>query len=319
MAISVKGIASDGRITTGTAIAVSGGVLVPKSNAGVGDLIYKNGTANYAVIGRGTATGSTVTIAGSTYTLWGCIYGFVAGMAMVVAPDAAEVASLQFSTAGSNPSWLTKFYTQVQMHNGYSSSTYAQMNTAQQKYSDLYRGTAGTLVHPTAAYSGGVMTESSFNNNSNNVKRYYGTWTEYLRQMLRVNGAAGTPFEATFDGCKVHEYGRYVTNRIASNSVCPAIKSCYDYQGSLSNDTKGTWWLPSMFELGELMIDEHLTKVNSNTGRISVGASVYRWSSVPASSSAAWVYHFYGTSGTYSYSSSSSMVVTRPVTLLSLA
>lgn len=318
MALSVTGIASTGRITTATAVAVSGGVLIPKENAGVGDLIYKNGTTNFAVIGRGTATGNTVTIGNATYTLWGCIYGFVAGMAMVVAPDAAQVASIQWSTAGSNPTWLTKFYTLVQMHSGNSTSTYAVMNTAQYKSSDLYRGTAGSLVHPTAAYSGGVMTESSFNNNTTNVKRYYGTWTEYLRQMLRVNGAAGTPFGATFDGCAVHEYGRYVTNRIASNTVCPAIKTCYDYQGSLGNDTKGTWWLPSMFELGELMIDDHLTKVNSNTGRISVGAGVYRLSSVMASASAAWVYHFYGTSGTYSLNSSSSIAVVRPVTMIKL-
>lgn len=318
MAISVKGIASDGRITTGTAIAVSGGVLVPKSNAGVGDLIYKNGTANYAVIGRGTATGSTVTIAGATYTLWGCIYGFAAGMAMVVAPDAAQTANLKWSTSGSKPSWLTKTWTQVQMHNGLSTSTYAQMNTAQQKSSDYYRGTAGTLDHPTAAFSGGVMTESSFED-SDTAYRFYGSWTEYLRQTLRVNGAAGTPFGATFDGCRVHEFGRYVTNRIGSDNAYPASAACYNYLGSLGNDANGTWWLPSMFELAELMIDEHLAKVNSNTGRISVGAGVYRWSSVPASSSAAWVYYFYGTSGTYSYSSSSSTVVTRPVTLLNLA
>ena len=320
MAFDVKGVDSNGRVTTGTATTVSGGVLIPKESAGIGDLIYKNGTSNYAVIGRGTATGSTVTIGSSTYTLWGCIYGFVAGMAMVVAPDAAQVASLKWATS-SPPSWLNKYYGSgtTLMRNGLKTTDYyAQMNTAQQMSSDSYRGTAGTNVHPTQAYNGGVMTESTYNSNTNNVKRFYGTWKEYLRQTLRVNGAPGTCFGAVFDGCKVHEYGRYVTNRIGDDSSYPAAQSCYNYRGSLSNDDKGTWWLPSMFELGELMIDEHLNKVNSNTGRISVSAGVDRWSSVLFSGSLAWSYDYDGMSDPGGVTDSGSSLVTRPVTLLKL-
>ena len=198
--------------------------------------------------------------------------------------------------------------------------TYAQMNTARQMSSDSYRGTAGTNVHPTAAYDGGVMTESSFNSNTNNVKDIYGTWKEYLMQTLRVNGAPGTPFGAAVAGdVKVHEFGRWMTRKLyaQSTSVFPAAKACYEYTGALGTDTAGTWWLPSMFELAELMIDDHLNKVNENSSLLSVSNGVARWSCVRYSSGYAWNYHYAGISNNTGFANYHFTV--RPVTLLKLS
>lgn len=319
MALGVSGINANGRVSASGAVTITGGILIPPESAGIGDLIYKNGST-IKVVHRGTATGTTVTVGSTSYTLWGCIFGFVAGMAMVVSPNAGEAGSLQWATS-SPPSWLNKYYGSgtTLMRNGLKTTDYyAQMNTAQQMSSDSYRGTAGSNVHPTQAYNGNVMTESTYNSNTNNVKRYYGTWKEYLRQTLRVNGAPGTCFGAVFDGCKVHEYGRYVTNRIGSDSAYPAVKHCYDYQGSLGTDAKGTWWLPSMFELGELMIDEHWDKVHENSAVLDVSKGVGRWSSVLVPGSVAWVYGRDGMSGGTGVAGSYSNLVTRPVTLLKL-
>ncbi len=300
MALAVTGLDANGRVTP-----KGSNVVIPPESAGIGDLIFKNGST-VKVIGRGTASGTTISIGGVSYTLYGAIYGFVNGEAMVVAPDAAETTK----TWGAYPSGAPTIGAgTVLMRNGLKTSYYAQMNTAQQASNDSYRGTAGSNVHPTAAYSGGVMTESTFNSSAA-AKAIYGTWWNYLRQTLRVNGAPGSPFGAVADGVKVHEFGRYMGRTYFSSSTYPAGNYCYAY-----NEGGGTWWLPSMFELGELMIDEHINKINENSGILSVSKGVYRWSCVLYSSSNAWYYSGYGMSGYIGFTNSFTV---RPVTLLKL-
>ena len=315
MALSVTGINSAGRVATSGAVTISGGILIPKESAGIGDLIYKNGTSNYVVIGRGTATGTTVTVGSTTYTLWGCIYGFVAGMAMVCAPT--ETSKYWASSGYPSLSGLPTYGGgTVLMRNG-NKCTYAQMNTARQSSSDSNRGTAGSLVHPTASYNGGVMTERTFNSSAD-AKKIYGTWTEYLRQTLRVNGAPGTPVGAVTPGVKVHEFGRWMTSQVGTNSLFPAAYYCWTTYSNDTDGAVGTWWLPSMFELGEMMIDEHWNKMNDNSfsGWSVPATSSHRWSSTLYSASSAWHYYYLGVSdhnGVADYS-----LAVRPVTLLKL-
>lgn len=312
MALSVTGIDP----ATGRVVPKGTNVLIPKENAGIGDLVYKNG-ANIRIVGRGTASASSISIGGTTYTLYGCIYGFVSGMAMIVAPNAGET-SCAWLSSGSSTVGPEYGLGTVLMRNGIK-CTYAQMNTARQSSNDDYRGAAGTNVHPTASLNGGVMTESTFNSNTNNVKSYYTSWEEYLRQTLRVNGVPGTPFGAVADGVKVHEFGRWMTKQVVTThgSAAVAAYHCYnDYKGALGTDPVGTWWLPSMFELGELMIDEHLNKVNENSAILSVRASENRWSCVRINSVSAWTYINFGMSDSYGGFDNSFMA--RPVTLLKL-
>lgn len=296
-------IGSNGRISRGT------NVVIPPENAGIGDVVLKSGS-NILIIGRGTIA----TPLPSGYSVYGIIYGFVSGMAMICAP--ADFGSTM--RWGDNVSGMGSFYYgggTVLMRNGLK-ATYALMNLATSKNDDWRRGTAGTNVHPTAIYNGGVMTKATFEGSSGaEARKIYGTWDEYLRQTLRVQGAPGSPFGAVANGVKVHEFGRFFCKTFAGTQPSgTALRACYDY-----NEGNGTWWLPSMFELGELMIDEHLDKVEENAGKAGImglnkmGSG--RWSCVPYDDGYAWSYTGYGMSNV---SLLSDPFAVRPVSLLKL-
>ena len=305
MGLAVTGFDANGRITP-----KGSNIVVPPQSAGIGDLIFKSGST-VKVIARGTASGTTISIGGSSYTLYGAIYGFVNGEAMVVAPNAAETSKAW----GSYPSGAPTYGAGTPlMRNGNRTDYYAQMNTATNQ--SYITGGSSAPVTLASAYQATSLTSSSFAGSASaDIKKRYGTWWEYIRQTLRVNGAPGTPFGAVGGGCKVHEFGRWMGRTYFTSSSFPAGYYCYhDYPASL-NEADGTWWLPSMFELAELMIDEHLNKVNENSGILSVSAGATRWSCVCDSSSDAWYYSVYGMSVVRGFSSSSTV---RPVTLLRL-
>ena len=313
MALTITGIDP----ATGRVIPKGTNVLIPKENAGIGDLVYKNG-ANIRIIGRGTANATSITIGIVTYTLYGVIYGFVAGMAMVAAPGETSeywAASGVSCTVGPEYGGDTPLMRNGRKH------IYAQMNTAQN--ANYIKGGSSAPVTLASAYLTTSLTgDSDFNAlaAASEIKNKYGSWTEYIRQTLRVNGAPGTPFGATYTDngnvVKVHEFGRWMTRKVYTTTLTPenfpAIKHCYEY-----GEGGGVWWLPSMFELAELMIDEHLTLVRQNAGIITdINTSSDRWSCVRASSGYAWAYRNYGVSDYNGFSGNPFTV--RPVTLLKL-
>ena len=300
MALSITGLDSNGRVyPRGT------NIVIPPESAGIGDLIYKSGST-VKVIARGTASGTTISIGGSSYTLYGCIYGFVNGEAMVVAPNAGETSA----TWGSYPSDAPTYGAGTPlMRNGQRTSYFAQMNTAtNQNYITNGSSAPVTLA---SAYQATSLNASNFDSSASaDIKKRYGTWWEYIRQTLRVNGAPGTPFGAVGGGCKVHEFGRWMGKTYFSSSSYPAGYHCYNY-----NEGGGKWWLPSMFELAQLMIDETLNKVNENSAILSVSVRSSHWSCVCHSSSYAWGYDAAGMSHDLSFDYS---LAVRPVTLFKL-
>lgn len=309
MALSVS-IGSDGRISRGT------NVVIPPENAGIGDLVYKSGST-YKVIGRGTANATSITIGNDTYTLYGVIYGFVAGMAMVAAPGET---SAYWAASGVSCTVGPEYVGNTPLMRNGRKHTYVQMNTAQN--ANYIKGGSSAPVTLASAYQATSLTgDSDFNAlaASSDIKNKYGSWTEYIRQTLRVNGAPGTPFGATYTDngnvVKVHEFGRWMTRRVYTTLTpanFPAIKYCYEY-----GEGGGVWWLPSMFELAELMIDEHLALVRQNAGIITdVSPGSVRWSCVRYSSGDAWVYLGSGMSNYNGFSDYQFTV--RPVTLLKL-
>lgn len=318
MALTVTGVDANGRITPKGV-----NVVIPPEGAGIGDLVYKqtsvfanpayNTPAYFKVIGRGTANASVLTINGTSYTVYGGIYGFVAGMAMVIAP--AEKGGLVWLTSGSSSVGPTHSKSPL-MRNG-KSHTYAQMNTAQNAgyitKSDTAQPSNGLLA---SAYEATPLTESTYLSTANTetLKRF-GSWKEYIRQTLRVNGVPGTPFGMTTTGVKVHEFGRWMTHQLEAThgSTAAAAHACY-----IHNEGGGTWWLPSMFELAELMIDDHLNKVNENPSGVfaAVDRGSYRWSCVRYSADLAWIY--YGISGMPNNAGFTNTMPVRPVTLLKL-
>ena len=295
MALSITGLDSNGRVTPrGT------NIVIPAAGAGIGDLIYKSGSS-VKVIACGTASGSSITVDGTTYTLYGAIYGFVNGEAMVVAPNDLGVVTWGEYKEGAGMPIVS--LGAVLMRNGVKTSYYAQMNTAQNR--GYISGGSGYPEILGSAYQA-CGSESGFSGTPQ-----HGTFTEYIRQTLRVNGAPGSPFGAVATNVKVHEFGRWMAKKFGPNQASgTAMRACYDY-----NEGRGTWWLPSMFELGELMIDEHLNRVNNNgvMGGISTGSD--RWSCVLHSDGNAWLYG--GTGLSYSAGFGYPFAV-RPVTLFKL-
>ena len=312
MALSITGIDP----ATGRVIPKGTNVLIPKENAGIGDLVYKNG-ANIRIIGRGTANAASIAIGGVTYSLYGVIYGFVAGMAMVAAPGET---SAYWAASGVSCSVGPEYGGGTPLMRNGGKHTYVQMNTAQN--ANYIKGGSSAPVTLGSAYQATSLTgDSDFNAlpAASEIKNKFGSWTEYIRQALRVNGAPGTPFGATFTDngnvVKVHEFGRWMTRKVYTTLTpanFPAIKYCYEY-----GEGGGVWWLPSMFELAELMIDEHLTLVRQNAGIITdVSPGSHRWSCVRLSSGYAWIYDVTGLSNHLGMSAYSFTV--RPVTLLKL-
>ena len=295
MALSITGLDSNGRVyPRGTDI------VIPPESAGIGDLIYKSGST-VKVIARGTASGTTISIGGSSYALYGCISGFVNGEAMVVAPN--DLGNMTWGAYNDGMPIVSPGA--VLMRNGVKTSYYAQMNTernrgyiASSTVSD-YPPILGNAHQACGAESGFSGTPQ------------HGTFTEYIRQTLRVNGAPGSPFGAVAPDVKVHEFGRWMTKKFGHNQASgTAMRACYDY-----NEGRGTWWLPSMFELAQLMIDETLNKVNENSAILSVSAGSNRWSCVCYSSSDAWDYYNTGMSNNAGFGHSFTV---RPVTLFKL-
>ena len=316
MALTITGFDADGRITPKGV-----NVVIPPEGAGIGDLVYKqtsvfsnaayNTPAYFKVIGRGTANATVLTINSVSYTLYGAIYGFVAGMAMVIAP--AEKGGARWCSSDSSSLGPTHSRGPI-MRNG-KSHTYVQMNTSRNAGYITGGSSQPSDGLLTSAYQATSLTESTFLTSANaETLSRFGSWKEYIRQTLRVNGAPGTPFGMTSTGVKVHEFGRWMGKQAyaAGLSSYPAFQSCYNH-----NEGGGIWWLPSMFELGELMIDEHLDKVNQNSASIftAIDNGSNRWSCVRSSAGLAWYYDNLGMSNNYYFSYTFAV---RPVTLLKL-
>ena len=293
MALSITGLDTNGRVAPkGTDI------IIPPAGAGIGDLIYKSGSS-FIVIGCGTASASTISKNGTSYSLYGSIYGFANGEAMVVAPN--DLGSMTWGSYIDGMPIVSPG--SVLMRNGVKTSYYAQMHTATNR--SYISGGSGYPEVLSSAYQA-CGAESGFTGTPQ-----HNTFTEYIRQTLRVNGAPGSPFGAVAANVKVHEFGRWMAKKYAPSLASrTAMRSCYDYNGG-----GGTWWLPSMYELAELMIDEHLARVNSNGVISYISPSSNRWSCVLGSSGDAWDYDGDGLSSAGGFGGS---FVVRPVTLFRL-
>lgn len=322
MALTVTGVDANGRVTPkGT------NVIIPPESAGIGDIVLMNSSRDVKIVGWGTYSSGSLP---SGYVAYGVIYGFVNGMAMIVAlgetslrwamygPGTDSTAPTSTGAENMNPSVsrTTAISTGARMRNG-KTATYAAMNLATLKG---YIGTSSSgqsrPLHPGTAdgWSGAnsPMTKADFEANAEAVA-LYGTWDNYMRQLLRVNGAPGTAFGFHDSGIKVHEQGRVNTFNLGvfgpgsgtyastypgsldGNVWYPAANYCYNYYVPGAGETASShnWWLPSMFELGELMIDEHWSKVNT-CGATTLSRTAIRWSSIRYSATFAWSFHLNG-------------------------
>lgn len=336
--------------TTGRVIPKGTNVIIPPENAGVGDIVFCRSGAdphvasNLRVIGWGTASNANITIGGSTYVPYGVIYGFVNGMARVVAlTETSRRWTMAASDSGSESATgddnVNGGYPVANstvgggnnaMRNG-KKTTYVGMNLD----SLMQNGYTGgnTIVHPGAAWGAEqIMSKSNFEALSaggGNAKTLYGTWENYVRQVMAIRNP-GSCFTAHDSEHKVHEQGKWNTYLLGqytksspdSNSqggtACwyPAANYCFNYYVSGTGETASShnWWLPSMDELLDLMIDDHWRKVNT-CGATSLSNRAYRWSSVRYSATYAWIFNY---NGFCNYNHVRYALAVRAVTLLKL-
>ncbi len=345
MSISIN---SNGRIVANPVNPV----VIPPENAGVGDIVYcKSGAdpqvaSNLKIIGWGTVNNANnITIDNNTYVCYGVIYGFVNGMARVVALEEAAYRWTMAASDTGNPtssgsSNVDGGYPVADstvggdnnaMRNG-KKTTYVGMNL-NSLMQNSYTG-ANTIVHPSAAWGAEqVMSKANFNAltaGGGNAKDLYGTWENYVRQVMAIRNP-GSCFAAHDSDHKVHEQGKWNTyllgrynntdnpdSNTSGGTTCwyPAANYCFNYYVASTGETAANhnWWLPSMDELYDLMVDDHWNKVNT-CGATTLGNRVNRWSSIRYSGVHAWHYVYNGFCNDYGVRAA---FTARPVTLLKL-
>lgn len=337
MALTITGIDA----STGRVIPKGSNVLIPASNAGIGDVILMNSSRAIKIVGWGTyASGSLP----SGYVAYGVIYGFVNGMARIAALSevsrrwtmAASDTGSESSTGDTNVSGgypvagSTVGAGKNVMRNGIK-TTNAGMNL-NSLMQNSYTG-ANTILHPAAAWDASqVMSKANFDAltaGGGNAKDLYGTWENYVRQTMAIRNP-GSCFTAHDSDHKAHEQGKWNTYLLGQytkaspdpnsqgGTPCwyPAANYCFNYYVNGAGETEAShnWWLSSMDELLDLMIDAHWSKVNT-CGATTLNNRADRWSSVRSSAALAWSFYHYGFCSGYYVRSA---FAARPVTLLKL-
>lgn len=338
MAFNVTGLDP----TTGRVLPKGTNVIIPPQSAGWGDVVLMNSNRDIRIVGWGTYNASSLP---SGFVAYGVIYGFINGMAMVVAleerllrwamagPSSDSGAPTSSGSSEPTVSRTTATITGGKMRNG-NTHLYAGMNL-NSLLQNSYSG-ENTILHPSAAWDvNAVMSRANFDAltiSASNAKGLYGTYENYVRQTLAINGAPGTVFGFHDSGIKVHEQGKINTLQLGiygpgsgtyaseypgaldGNIWYPAANYCYNYKVSGAGDVAGNWWLHSMFELTELMADAHWSKVNT-CGATTLSNRVIRWCSILRSGTSAWCY---AASGHSDRNDLRYALRARPVTLLKL-
>ena len=316
MAFSVTGLDP----TTGRVLPKGTNVLVPPSSAGIGDVVLMDSSRNIKIVAWGTYSSSGLP---SGFVAYGVIYGFVNGMARVVALSETSyrwtmAASDTGSPTSSGDTNVSGGYPVAGstvgggnnvMRNG-KKTTYVGMNL-NSLMQNSYTG-ANTIVHPSAAWDAAqVMSKANFNAltaGGDNAKTLYGTWENYVRQTMGIRNP-GSCFAAHDTDHKVHEQGKWNTfllgqytaaspdTNASGGTPCwyPAANYCFNFyvNGAGEAAADHNWWLPSMDELYDLMTDAHWSKVNT-CGATTISNRANRWSSIRYSATYAWNYHNYG-------------------------
>lgn len=304
-------------------------VQIPIDNAGIGDAIaIKNNTTGEDKSHFICVVGSTVSATAPTgYTWYGSVYGRekVGLMIRSFAPadrkwasttDGGVSVSLD-DTKHANVIANTIATSGLQ-RNGMPCYNNLYLCMSVQRMKEQFGSSTSTALNPTCPYTGGTaslmpMSETNFNNDTSKAKTIYGTYENYLAQMLPI--MKGSKSDAFSKRC-----GKQNTKELASNNSTngysfPAAQYCYGIK--IASENANHWWLPDMYELAVMMSDNSFDKcqyahsvIGGNTGR-----AAGRWSSVRYSAAYAWLYHYLG----FSLNSSFYYVFTVcPVTLLAL-
>lgn len=285
-------------------------VQIPIDNAGIGDAIaIKNNTTGEDKSHFICVVGSTVSATvPSGYTWYGTVYGRDRGGLMVQAITyfAKKWASTTLSdekveiTSSSHPNvYATTINNAGLQRNGLPSYSSAFMCMSVQRMKEQFGGSTSTALHPTCPYTSGTaslmpMSEANFNIDVSKAKTIYGTYENYLAQMLPI-------MKGSKSGVFSKRCGKKNTKELATTNVgsysFPAAQECYNLK--IANENNNHWWLPDMYELAVMMSDSSYERWKHAHGTLGglTSLSTGRWASVIRSSALAWDYH----SGGFAY------------------
>lgn len=303
-------------------------VCIPIANAGVGDAIaIKSGATGSSISDFIAVVGASVqSTAPSGYVWYGTVYGRENRGLMIrsFTPTSAKWAST--SEGGVTVTLSTTNHANVLanstddgglMRNGLTNTSnkrYIGMSVA--RIAELNASSTTTHLHPNSPYNSNgnyPMGTSLFDADTNGAKTMYGTYENYIAQLLPIlKGSKSGVFSKRCGKVNTKELALYSST---DGYTFPAAQYCYNF--AVGSESAHHWWLPDMYELAVMMSDLSFERcqyahsvIDGNTSR-----SAGRWSCVRYGSAIAWCYISYGFShNNYFYVG----LAVCPVTLLPL-
>lgn len=314
-------------ITTGGITTTSKNICIPLANAGIGDAIaIQSGTSGTSPSHFVAVVGKSVQSTPPTGYVWyGTVYGREKGGLMIrsFAPTTAKWAS---TTAAGVVVTLNSTKHASVIANTMSSA--GLMRNGLAPYNGIYAGmsvgeiisrnsgSTTTHLHPNSPYYNNreyPMGKTNFELDVNGAKTMYGTYENYIAQLLPLmKGSKSGVFSKR---CGMANTKELADNNSTEGYSFPAASYCRNLQ--IGSEGAYHWWLPDMYELAVMMSDNSFERcqhahsvIGGNTER-----SANRWSSVRYGSTAAWIYRYNGFSDLPNFLDGLTVV---PVTLLAL-
>lgn len=302
-------------------------VCIPIANAGVGDAIaIKSGATGSSISDFIAVVGASVqSTAPSGYVWYGTVYGRENRGLMIrsFTPTSTKWAStsegsvsVTLSTTNHANVLANSTSSGGLMRNGLSSYNGVYVGMSVGEIASRNASSTTTHLHPNSPYNGNgnyPMGTSLFDADTNGAKTMYGTYENYIAQLLPIlKGSKSGVFSKRCGKVNTKELALYSST---DGYTFPAAQYCYNF--AVGSESAHHWWLPDMYELAVMMSDLSFERcqyahsvIDGNTSR-----SAYRWSCVRYGSTYAWYYDLPGFSR---YNSFYYGLVVCPVTLLPL-
>lgn len=303
-------------------------VCIPVQNASVGDAIaIRSGTTGESISDFIAVVGSSVqATAPSGYVWYGSVYGREKRGLMIRSFSPTSVAWANTGTENVTVTLDATNHKNVLATSTVSSGLIRNglTNTDNEVYVGISVGeiiarnssSTTTHLHPNSPYYGNwnyPMGKANFDADTNGAKTMYGTYENYIAQLLPI-------MKGSLSGVFNRRCGKLNTKELALNNSTngysfPAASYCYTFK--VGSENANHWWLPDMYELAVMMSDANFEKcqyahsvIGGNTSR-----ATHRWSCIRNSSMLAWRIHPAGFSALGHFSN---ILTVCPVTLLAL-
>lgn len=302
-------------------------VCIPIANASVGDAIaIKSGATGESISDFIAVVGSSVqATAPSGYVWYGSVYGrekrglMIRSFTTTTAKWASTTengVTVTLDTTNHKNVLATSTTSGGLQRNGLSSYNGVYVGMSVGEIINRNSSSTTTHLHPNSPHNNNdnnPMGKANFDADTNGAKTMYGTYENYIAQLLPImKGSLSGVFSKR---CGIQNTNELALNNSTNGYSFPAASYCYTFK--VGSENSNHWWLPDMYELAVMMSDASFEKcqhthsvIGGNTSR-----ATYRWSCVRYDSISAWTCNVYGFSDDYPFYYNFTVC---PVTLLSL-